>query len=165
MGKENLIVFPLTLHLTVQKGAKSITSGNLTCLWTFRRLNPALNKVEENPIMLKCSRLKPCLVTKCFRLKFQQHKNSFTLHKIGKKQCCGFWFCFVFLFVFFVSNAQGFPALPPCPARCTGAQDNSSTHSCGSIMVAKVEEESALMYLCNYEDISCFSDTVVCLKI
>lgn len=54
MGKENLTVFPLTLHLTVQKGAKSITSGNLICLLTFRRLNPALNRHEgeEKSIML-----------------------------------------------------------------------------------------------------------------
>lgn len=110
MGKENLIVFPLTLHLVVQKGAKSITSGNLICLLTFRRLNPALNKVEENAIMLKHSTLKARLVTKCFRLMFQLYSIGLTLHKIGKKQL---------LFPSMLKVSQHYLLVP---TYCTGAQ-------------------------------------------
>lgn len=37
----------LTLHLIEQKGAKSITSGNLMCLFTFWRLYPAWEETKE----------------------------------------------------------------------------------------------------------------------
>lgn len=63
-------VFPLTLHLAVQKGAKSITSGNLMCLLTFRRLKPALKRQSRGkPHNVKMSHIQGMLSYCMFQIK------------------------------------------------------------------------------------------------
>lgn len=48
-----LTFFLLTLHLTEQKGAKSIISGNVICLFTFWRLYPAYEETAERETQIK----------------------------------------------------------------------------------------------------------------